>query len=217
MRCALRADLCHSGRRKRPLAKPDRPTATSKQLGCARLQSPVLSACTLGARAAPLPAQVFFHCDPPNPDPNPNPNPLRAQVFFHCDQLIRGIYAPFVRDWLHAFPEGALLVVRTEDFINRRQPLLNRVWRHFGLRTIDFDAPLPHKMQRAQQRLPTDYWAWTSKHGPILKETTALLRSLYDPYNRELRDMLAADGLSCGGGGDLEPACDAFLWLKEVE
>ena len=32
--------------------------------------------------------------------------PAQNDVFFHSDQLIRGLYAPFVRDWLAAFPEG---------------------------------------------------------------------------------------------------------------
>ena len=107
--------------------------------------------------------------------------------------------------------------MRTEDFIDKRPPLLNRIWRHLGLEPVDFDQPLPPKLARAQQRLPTDYYAWTRKMGAIEKRTTALLKALYAPYNLELRDMLAADCHSCGGGGDLEPACDDFLWANEVD
>lgn len=147
----------------------------------------------------------------------------QSDIFFHADQVIRGIYSPFVRDWLGAFAENQLLVVRTEEFLDRRQPLLNRIWRHLGLEPVDLEASLPPKLVRAQQRLPTDYWAWTKSKGPIQKETSQLLAAFYLPFNRELREMLAAEGTSCrGAGGDVLamndlPPCDDFLWRNEVD
>ena len=39
--------------------------------------------------------------------------PRENDVFFHADQLIRGIYAPFVHDWLKAFPEGQVCLPAT--------------------------------------------------------------------------------------------------------
>ena len=142
-------------------------------------------------------------------------------VFFHCDQLIRSMYAPFVRDWLAAFPEGGLLLVRTEDLLDRRRATLGRVWRHLGLSPLAFDgsAPLPVRLERAERRLPASYRAWTQATGPIAPETTALLRELFAPFNRELREMLigagAAQASTCGGAH--APSCDAFLWEEVVD
>lgn len=145
-------------------------------------------------------------------------------VFFHADQLIRGMYAPFVADFLGAFPESQLLVVRTEDFIDKRQPLLNRIWRHLGVEPLDFEnGSVPPALVRVQRRLPTDYWTWTKQKGPILPETTLVLKELYRPFNQELRAMLAKEGTSCrGAAGDAlamndAPPCDVFLWEPEVD
>lgn len=129
-----------------------------------------------------------------------------------------------MREWLGAFPESQLLLVRTEDFLDKRHALLNRIWRHLNVEPLDFDSgSLPPKLVRAQQRLPTDYWAWTKKKGPIHKATTAALQVLYGPYNQELRDMLAKEGTSCrGANGDVLamnslPPCDDFLFKNEVD
>ena len=56
----------------------------------------------------------------------PQPN----DVFFHCDQLIRGMYSPFVAEWLKAMP-GQLLVLRAEDLFDAaaRPAVLRRLWR----------------------------------------------------------------------------------------
>jgi len=44
-----------------------------------------------------------------------------SAVFFHCDQIIRGLYEPFVRDWLGAFGNRSL-AIRAEDLLVRRPP-----------------------------------------------------------------------------------------------
>ena len=138
-------------------------------------------------------------------------------VFFHCDQLIRSMYAPFLREWLSAFPDGRLMIVRTEDLLTMRRLTLSRVWRHLGVAPLAFDgnAPLPPRLERAEARLPADYIEWTQRQGPITAATTELLQALFRPFNRELRDMLAAapggSMLSTCGGADA-PSCDAFLF-----
>lgn len=145
----------------------------------------------------------------------PQPN----DVFFHCDQVIRSIYSVFVADWLGAFPEKQLLIVRTEDLIDNRRPTLQRVWRHIGLTPLSFadETRIPPKLIKAEARLPSSYAKWTQGYGPILPETTELLNSLYKPFNRDLHDMLAADGYSCGdGANDGRPPCKAFLWEDVV-
>jgi hypothetical protein len=151
-------------------------------------------------------------------------------VFFHCDQLIRSMYAPFVRDWLGAFPEHQLLLVRTEDVVDDRRSTLTRVWRHLGLPSLfESGREVPSRMSRAESRLPQDYRAWTQGYGPIKAETTELLRGLYAPLNLELRNMLRdAANPSCRGtlsdlkgtiaaAGGAPPVCDSFLWEATVD
>ena len=41
-----------------------------------------------------------------------------SDVFFHCDQIIRGLYEPFVRDWVGAFGNRSL-AIRAEDLLAR--------------------------------------------------------------------------------------------------
>lgn len=130
------------------------------------------------------------------------------------------MYAPFVEAWLAAFPHGELLLVRTEDLLDRRRETLARVWRHVGLTPLPFDgaSPLPAKFVRAEARLPTSYAAWTRRTGPISPATTSLLRDLFEPFNRRLRELLLAAqpaaAATCGGAG--APSCDAFLWAESV-
>ena len=168
----------------------------------------------------------------------PQPN----DVFFHCDQIIRGIYSPFVSDWLSAFPEENLMLIRAEDFLSAPSVTLRRVWRHIGVRplrwaedeasgggaTTTADAaaaidPQPRGMRRAWARLPRSYREWTQAKGPMPAEAAKRLNALYAPYNRALRDLLQASagggGPSCGAAAGAEggPAsCDAFLWREEV-
>jgi hypothetical protein len=44
-----------------------------------------------------------------------------SDVFFHCDQIIRGLYEPFVRDWVGAFGDRSL-VIRAEDLLVTPHP-----------------------------------------------------------------------------------------------
>ena len=44
-----------------------------------------------------------------------------SDVFFHCDQIIRGLYEPFVRDWVGAFGNRSL-AIRAEDLLVTPNP-----------------------------------------------------------------------------------------------
>ena len=44
-----------------------------------------------------------------------------SDVFFHCDQIIRGLYEPFVRDWVGAFGNRSL-AIRAEDLLVTPHP-----------------------------------------------------------------------------------------------
>ena len=136
----------------------------------------------------------------------------QSDVFFHCDQLIRGIYSPFVRDWLAAFPRS-LLILRAEDFYGAaatREELLLRTWAHLGLPAPSAGGGSPpyvgSKVEKRLREQP--YASWTANKGPIHPKTSERLGRVFAPFNRELRDMLEADGTSCSSSDD----CDRFLW-----
>lgn len=153
----------------------------------------------------------------------PEPN----DVFFHCDQLIRGMYAPFVADWLLALP-GSLLLLRAEDFFtsDARPAVLQRVWRHLGLRPLSSssgvaaggggggggDGGAARRLHKAEGRLPS-YDQLTpprQRNGfAMAANTRAVLAELYAPFNRALVALLRGDAAqtSCAGS-----ECDAFLW-----
>lgn len=157
------------------------------------------------------------------PRPISSLHPLRSRVTFALlspPAVIRSIYSIFVRDWLFAFPENQLLIIRTEDLLDNRRPTLARVWRHIGLAPLSFEdeSRLPLKLIKAEARLPTSYSTWTTSKGPILPETTELLRGLYAPFNRDLSAMLERDSYSCSTESiDGRPPCSAFLWEQEVD
>ena len=87
---------------------------------------------------------------------------------------------------------------------------------------MDFDAvasdALPVRLRKAEARLPSSYVDWTKANGPIQAETISLLTALFRPYNQQLRELLDADGTSCGGAGGpgTMPSCDGFLWDQPV-
>jgi len=118
------------------------------------------------------------------------------------------MYSPFAHDWLAAFPRR-LLFLRAEDLYAAaasRRDLLVRAWAHMGL-------PPPtsgdeYVSEKAEKRLRTQpYPAWTANKGPIHTATAERLGALFAPFNRELREMLKKDGLSCTAAD-----CDRFLW-----
>ena len=153
--------------------------------------------------------------------------PQPASVFFHADQIIRGMYAPFIEDWLAAMP-GALLVVRAEDLLGGdapRREVLRKAARHLGLPAAGLDAAalaakeatLKPYAELGKKGLGSSRFAGAAislkdrsppeASEPLLPETRADLCATYAPLNRQLRDLLAAERTSCEGA-----ACDGFLW-----
>ncbi|KAL1530812.1 hypothetical protein AB1Y20_001708 [Prymnesium parvum] len=132
----------------------------------------------------------------------------QSDVFFHCDQLIRSMYSPFARDWLAAFPRS-LLFLRTEDLYadaTSRQQVLRQAWTFMGLVP---PTPQDEHTTKVEKRLRAQsYRSWTTSKGPIHQATARRLQSLFAPFNRELRDMLEKNGISCTSSAD----CDRFLW-----
>ena len=106
--------------------------------------------------------------------------------FFHCDQLIRGLYEPFVRDWVSAFGNRTL-AVRAEDLFDEPQVAQRRVLRFLGLPAL------------ASSRVPATEYA--AAHQASLKEarftprpmrnaTRRRLEAFYAPHNARLAQVL---------------------------
>lgn len=109
-----------------------------------------------------------------------------GDVFFHCDQLIRGLYEPFVRDWVSAFGNRTL-AVRAEDLFDEPQVAQRRVLRFLGLPAL------------ASSRVPATEYA--AAHQASLKEarftprpmrnaTRRRLEAFYAPHNARLAQVL---------------------------
>lgn len=144
-------------------------------------------------------------------------SPANEEVFYHADQLLRGLYAAYVPEWIAAFGRDRLLAIRAEDYWAETRATLARV---FGF--LDLSPPSSAQLSAiaAQPIMPihgsnaTFYAdatvvnrfvarAWSeSTHGghthskvptPMVPEARQTLRSFYAPYNDELARLLADD------------------------
>ena len=114
-------------------------------------------------------------------------NKTEADVFFHCDQLIRGIYWPFIAEWLAAFGKQ-FLIIRAEDLLsadgttaaNARQA----VWAHLGV-------GLPSGGYQIETRSYAEvHTAGLKGEEPMSARTRSVLGGFYSPHNAKLAAML---------------------------
>jgi len=108
------------------------------------------------------------------------------QVFYHCDQLIKGMYSVFVEDWLAFFPDGQLLVIQFEEYIQHPTPALARVFDHLGLDDLPSDALKTIANSRSALEIGDD-----PRIGRSLSAQTRLeVESFYAPFNAKLAQQL---------------------------
>ena len=114
-------------------------------------------------------------------------------LFFHADQIIRGMYALFLEQWLRYFPKGVIKVVRSEAYFNDPMAVMVETFGFLGLKMPRGDDL--HKIKKVgnSQKSST-----TGK--PMLKEAEDLLKAFYAPWNQRLAKLLDDD---------------RFLWLDE--
>ena len=111
--------------------------------------------------------------------------------FFACDQVIRGVYWPFVAEWLSAFGTSGLLVIKAEQLLDDPAVHRPRVLSFFGLppppagSTVNAGPPSYAAMHAATLR---SYSA-----EPMLNRTRSALDAYYAPHNRRLAAMLGWD------------------------
>lgn len=120
-------------------------------------------------------------------------------TFYHCDQLLKSAYAVYVRSWLHAFPGGELLVLRLEDYARPGgvAAALRAVQRHLGLQEPD-EAVAAAMLSAAVTRAtpPRERFPERAPPEAIDPAVRASLRAFYDPFDRELEQLLGRPGFA---------------------
>lgn len=109
-----------------------------------------------------------------------------AEVYYHCDQLIKGMYAVFLPEWIAALSQPNLLIVRTEDYLERPLKTLRRAIRHLGLRPPTADEARRMGTLRSHDELRRV----SHEHGMPPAHVLEQVRSFYHPFNRALASML---------------------------
>jgi len=147
-------------------------------------------------------------------------DPDNAGVFFHCDQVIRGIYAPFMAEWLAAFPPASVRVVRAEDFLDDHNKTVIAVARFIGLPGVVGESASSSKGGEISVREGADpphhgdstirstvtggagssHSTYAALHAkeieaaggktPMAARTRLLLDAFYEPYNQQLATLL---------------------------
>jgi hypothetical protein len=92
--------------------------------------------------------------------------------------LSRGLYVEQMARWLALFPREQFLLIKSEEFFREPGRHFDEVLRFLGLPS----CPLPHYRSH-------------NSHGyaPIRPETRTRLAHYYEPYNRQLYDLLGRD------------------------
>eukprot|EP00899_Mesostigma_viride_P013848 jgi/Mesvir1/22464/Mv18494-RA.1 len=113
--------------------------------------------------------------------------------FDASQQLIKGMYAAFLPDWVNVYPEDQLMVIRMEDYGRETELYLREV-----LAFLDIPEPSPDVWGKMLASPPTNQRGQRTQGcgagaQDMLPETREMLREFYAPYNRQLAAMLADD------------------------
>jgi hypothetical protein len=90
--------------------------------------------------------------------------------------ITRGIYAPFIEEWLRHFPEEQVLCIRSEDLFSGRAEPIDEVWNLLGVRAPRGVGDFPRRNETQGDWLSEDVY------GSLLE--------LYKPFDRQLRDLI---------------------------
>ena len=147
--------------------------------------------------------------------PTACPGPPHAHTPPHTqDQLLKSLYAVYMRTWLDAFGAHKLLVLRAEDYWRDTRGSLLDVWRFLDIGALAGSVTLAAAMRRPISVLHgSNATFWGDKkvvnlhaarsdatgvpahsHSriaqPMLAEARELLSRFFGPYNAELARML---------------------------
>ena len=102
------------------------------------------------------------------------PQPDRTREY-----LRQSYYAPFLAEWLEAFPRDQVLLLRSEDLFTRPDEACARVCAHLGLRAADGPAFSTANEGRGDRVLPGEVRAWLDEH--------------FAPYNARLAELTGGE------------------------
>lgn len=97
-----------------------------------------------------------------------------------------GMYAVYLRDWIRVFPKDQLLILRLEDYSRQLPDVMKKVYNFLNLRQLTakeekkiFNAPVSNKRKYKDTLI-----------GKMKNETRTLLNEFYEPYNKQLSELL---------------------------
>ena len=101
---------------------------------------------------------------------------------YNPQQLVKGMYAEFLGEWLAAFPRDQLLFLRNEDYKVAQREHMDAVFGFLGVRNLT--APEWDKvMGMPVKNVGKD-------KSEMLPETRKLLSDFYAPFNEMLAENL---------------------------
>ncbi|KAJ8317755.1 hypothetical protein KUTeg_005659 [Tegillarca granosa] len=100
-----------------------------------------------------------------------------------------GMYFVYLKDWMRVFPKDQLLILRLEDYSKDLPNVLKKVYNFLNLRPLTskeekeiFHAPVYNKRKHKDKLI-----------GKMKNETRTLLNQFYEPYNKQLSQLLKDD------------------------
>lgn len=95
----------------------------------------------------------------------------------HYTYLSRGIYIEQIANWMSFFPKEQFSILKSEDFYNDPQAILNQVFEFLNLP--------PHKLDKYEKWNAADY-----DMDEINEATYRQIKEYFQPHNRKLSDYL---------------------------
>ncbi len=96
---------------------------------------------------------------------------------YQFSYLLRGIYASQLERWMKHFPPERLLILENRDLLEDPQPTFHRTLEFLGLRRWDPEYRIHHHYG----------------YDAITPETRERLLGFFEPFNRQLYEMLGRD------------------------
>lgn len=114
------------------------------------------------------------------------------KLFYGAQQLVKGLYALSIPDWMEVYDNSTMMVFRTEDYSADMRGHATRVLDFLGVPVPPpdvLDLALEGRYNEGAEPRP-NVPGCDGKRKPMLPETRRLVQDFYDPYNRELAQLL---------------------------
>ncbi|KDD72994.1 hypothetical protein H632_c2653p0, partial [Helicosporidium sp. ATCC 50920] len=118
-----------------------------------------------------------------------------GSLYFKAEQLVKGMYAASLPDWLEHYDSESFLMFRTEDYQKDGRGYMLRVLDFIGMERPDdetLDAALEGHYNEGNRKRD-DVTGCDSQRKPMLPETRAMLEDFYKPHNARLARLMGDD------------------------